>query len=180
MPTYPIITLDFEASSLAAKSYPIEIGIAKWDGPGHPILGWSSLIAPPKEWSTNDSWTDHAQSVHKIKPEDLNSGLNPSQAMEIANQICGTGIVLCDGGKHDAFWMSRLVQSSMIRPTFKLGSWITLLNELPATQRLKVLSQLEADKPEHRARKDAERLLEFFAVAIDRKPFKGSLTLPEG
>ena len=46
---WPLFTIDFDASSLEPRSYPIEVGIYRRRSPGHPIEGWSTLIGPQDE-----------------------------------------------------------------------------------------------------------------------------------
>ena len=49
---FPLIVLDFEASSLSDDSYPIEVGVALVLNSDGPIRVWSSLIQPCREWTS--------------------------------------------------------------------------------------------------------------------------------
>jgi len=48
--SWPIVTLDFEASSLTDRSYPIEVGVSRWSRPDMPIMWWSTIILPHPDW----------------------------------------------------------------------------------------------------------------------------------
>ncbi len=60
-------TLDFEASSLSQKSWPIEIGLAWLDG--GEVQTWSTLIRPEQDWNLSD-WAPQSAAVHGITLEE--------------------------------------------------------------------------------------------------------------
>ena len=52
--TYPLVTIDFEASALTLQSFPIEVGIAIARGSSSEMEIWSSLIRPEVDWTASD------------------------------------------------------------------------------------------------------------------------------
>lgn len=63
---WPLITIDFDASSLDGGTYPIEVGICRWMAPDRDIEGRSSLIKPTQEWIDHGSWSPASAEVHRI------------------------------------------------------------------------------------------------------------------
>lgn len=154
--SFPVITLDFEASSLAPQSYPIEIGISIWKNWDANVESWSCLIQETLEWKGSQTWNDESQKVHGIKRSDLQFGLEPKQAMDMANRIIGKNSAYCDGGRHDLYWLMRLCQATATLPAFRLESlsgFISTLNEEIQTE---FFWQKHSATPSHRARADAE------------------------
>jgi hypothetical protein len=52
----PLAIIDFEASALTLKSYPIEVGVAIATSFSTPIVNWSSLIVPAPNWDLASQW----------------------------------------------------------------------------------------------------------------------------
>lgn len=167
---FPLFTLDFEASSLEHMSYPIEIGIARWDGPGSHIAGWSTLITPTKQWCASESWTKEAQDLHGLAPSDLAHGISPATALTLANRLASEQTAYCDGGKYDMYWLTRLSGAAGKNPDFSLGSWKGLIDMLEAQSQEAVEQWMEDNPSIHRARPDAERLLRALAHAANQTP----------
>lgn len=86
---WPLMTIDFEASSLDEGTYPIEVGVCRWTSPDATIEGWSTLIAPIPAWCDHGSWSPSSQEVHGIKPEELAAGMSPTEAIAALNAITG-------------------------------------------------------------------------------------------
>lgn len=167
---FPLFTIDFEASSLEHMSYPIEIGIARWDGPGSCIAGWSSLIIPTKQWCASQSWTKEAQELHGLSPPDLAHGIPPASALTLANRLANERTAYCDGGSYDMYWLPRLSVAASKSPDFSLGSWGGLIDMLSTCDQETITEWLEDNPSIHRARPDAERLLRALAYAAGETP----------
>ena len=58
-----LVFLDFEASSLSKRSYPIEVGWVFEDGKAE-----AYLIRPAPDWT---DWDEEAEAIHHIAPERL-------------------------------------------------------------------------------------------------------------
>lgn len=113
--------IDFEASSLGAHSYPIELG---WtNGPNVR----SVLIKPIAGWT---DWDDYAETkIHHISRAHLEAeGVSPAEALQMINDDFGSGILWCDGGKYDAWWLTRLEEGAGFKATFRLGDIYHMLD----------------------------------------------------
>lgn len=112
--------IDFEASSLGAMSYPIEVG---WTN-GHEVF--SILIKPIPEWT---DWSDYAEKeIHHISREMLEAdGVSPYEALSALNANFGSGILWCDGGHYDAWWLQRLEEAAGFKASFRLGDIFHML-----------------------------------------------------
>lgn len=162
--SWPLITLDFEASGLGEFTYPIEIGIARWASPDAWIETWSTLIKPPAKWIEHRIWNRASEAVHGIRLEDLEAGMSATQALQQANQMVGSHVAFCDGGEHDLRWLLHLAQEAGLPPTFKLADWDALGGGLSPEQYAQMIRWLDTEPVIHRAAADAERLLKAFAI----------------
>lgn len=165
----PVLVVDFEASCLGEFSYPIEAGIARWDGPGRAIVTWSSLIMPQPRWISHGDWTWEAQQVHGISPSDLERGLSPHDVVSgMRNVSAGVGRALCDGGEHDMRWLVRLTMASgWPHLPFGLDDFDQMTMSLDADRYATMLATLEATPTPHRAGPDAVRLAQAVATALN-------------
>jgi hypothetical protein len=164
--------LDFEASSLSDKSYPIEIAWSASDGSIE-----SYLISP----AGIDSWTDWdpaSEQVHGISRDTLLAhGLDPTILCErMIRQLPGQ-VIYTDAPKFDAAWLARLFSASgKDSPGFELRHVDDLLVQLICpdlagrTQgliRIEILKQeARRQKPRrHRAAWDVEYLVRLWELA---------------
>jgi hypothetical protein len=121
---WPLISLDFEASGLGERTYPIEVGIAVWDGPKHPIRAWSSLIQPTLEWARDGDWQPESEPVHNIQRAELAEAPTAAEVFDTLTRIVRIGsIAFCDGGRHDSHWLQRLVRAAQGQSTIVLAHW---------------------------------------------------------
>ncbi len=164
----PILVVDFEASCIGDHSYPIEAGIARWDGPGGDILTWSSLIAPDPDWVRYDDWTIEAQRVHGISPLDLEQGRCAGDvAAGLLTMSAGIDHVLCDGGRHDAHWLRKLVAAARWSTApFALADFDETTAKLPGPAYMGMLEVLEHTPIPHRAGPDAVRMVQACVVGL--------------
>jgi len=95
--------LDFEASSLSDRSYPIEVA---WSRPDGSIE--SHLISPAgiKEWT---DWDPAAEKVHGISRQELvANGVAPNSVCDrMIDQLAGKAIYT-DAPRFDGAWLARL------------------------------------------------------------------------
>jgi DNA polymerase-3 subunit epsilon len=155
---FPLIVLDFEASSLSDDSYPIEVGVALAFNSDGPIRVWSSLIQPCREWTSRHDWDPAAERVHHIPASLLATGQTPSEVAKALNAIIGpVRHAYCDGGHYDGFWLERLFKAARIEPAFALWDLarLFLLNRTLFRRFGAILDQSAAP---HRAGADAARL----------------------
>lgn len=151
-----IAFVDFEASSLDESSYPIEVGVAIWDG--FSITSWGCLIKPTSEWRARDAWSRSSQRVHGISRNMLIDGFDPHTAMQTLAEFCrGVTVAYCDGGEYDRRWLSELDDASRIASPFALLDLDALL-EVPG-HRAQYTTRKRELALRHRAQDDAEALL---------------------
>ena len=156
---WPLFTIDFEASTLGPGSYPIEVGVCRWCGPDHPIEGWSTLIRPIPLWTEKGVWGAAAQEVHGIRREELQDGMDPTDAVAALNIIIQNNAAFCDGGVSDFGWARRLVIAAGVMNTFKLGDFDMLTGFCDSDGYGRLVRWLDKNPAPHRARPDAERLM---------------------
>lgn len=166
---WPLIALDFEASALGQRSYPIEVGIARWDAPEEPIRLWSTLIRPTQTWIDHGVWNPTAQQIHGIQQEALSEGLSPLAALSRLIALTGHGRLWCDGGESDRNWLATLAIAAGIPATCTLADWDMLGGALHPRRYRRMIRWLDKAPARHRAADDAERLLRAIAVALGRR-----------
>lgn len=157
-----IDVMDFEASSLAADSHPIEIGWTR-GSETH-----SYLIRPYATWTDWDVYAE--EHIHHISREQLmDEGIDPAEVLEIANASLGSDIVLCDGGTYDAHWLSVLQEGTGIEATFGLGSIQYMLTShfnIEVKEFYKMKEQLTESGRLHRAGYDALLIKRAFLACL--------------
>jgi len=165
---WPLVTIDFEASGLGRLTYPIEIGISRWRGPGHVAETWHSLIGVDPSWSAKGVWNDASQTIHGISREELADAPTAAETMKAANDFAPLGtLAFCDGGGHDSYWLQRLADAAGLAPTFLLGSWAHVANAMHEDQRDRLVNHRAEGEIAHRAAADAEDHVRAFAWALD-------------
>lgn len=99
--------LDFEASSLAEGSYPIEIAWGDISG-----VHETHLISPAEiqEWT---DWSIISETVHGISKLQLNrEGRSPKWVCDRVSEALDGRTVYSDAPAYDGFWLSRLFEAS--------------------------------------------------------------------
>lgn len=164
---WPIVTLDFEASGLGEGTYPIEVGVARWHGPGTPIRMWSSLISTTDEWRDHGVWKDEGFAIHGIRRDQLEGAPTPRQVMDELNRLCPIGTVaFCDGGEHDKRWLQALADAAETAPRLLVGSWGHIVSNLDDDAYERLLEHDIDHEDAHRAGPDARDHLLALAHAI--------------
>ena len=163
---WPLITIDFEASSLDEGTYPIEVGVCRWTAADQPIEGWSALLVPIPAWREHGSWSAASQEIHGIHREELEHGLSPTDAIVALNAITGGHPAFCDGGGHDFHWARMMARASGVRPTWPIGDFDHVGTLLDPPGYARMVAWLDRAAPRHRARDDAERLMKALARGL--------------
>ena len=148
----PILFLDFEASSLTAGSWPVEIGYARIaDGR---VVVEAALIAPEAAWSMDD-WSEAAARLHGLSIEAVRCG-RPAAEIAARTDRFRDFLVVSDNPAWDQWWLDRL----------RSGRLPILVHDLRALAAVR-LSETAADifamqllrtDGGHRAGSDAARL----------------------
>lgn len=149
----PKIFLDFEASGLGPRSYPIEIGI--YGGPG---VEYEALIKPGTTW---DHWAEEAQNIHGILREDLKTNGISSAAVAAAINDKFSGKTLWVDSRYDLFWMARLFVEAKTTPSFNIRH----LNELASDKLMRRFFQAQPHVA-HRALADAKANAEVWGLVV--------------
>lgn len=160
-----IVFLDFEASSLSERSYPIEAGWVFEDGRGE-----SRLIRPAPRWT---DWDAQAEAIHGIPRAMLLSDGLPHE--EVAREMVAVlaGHDLCASAPSwDGKWLGALLRAADLpRHSLRLRgtdavvmeSAMAILAEVvddaalaDTAESLMTIADLREQAPAHRALADAE------------------------
>lgn len=134
--------IDFEASGLDPRSYPIEIGIVGCDG-----SRFETLIKPASHWKY---WSQDAEDIHGIIRERLEDGMKVAALARQLNERYA-GKTLWADSLYDRVWMRVLFAAAGLEPAFTLGN---LYSQLPQSQ-IEVFRQHIKTPVAHRALQDA-------------------------
>ncbi|SFD95253.1 hypothetical protein SAMN04488523_1045 [Sulfitobacter brevis] len=99
------VFIDFEASSLAEDSWPIEVGLAWLDG--RKIITHSSLIRPRPDWSPN-AWHEDSAKIHKIPLVDLNDAPVTEEVAGWLYKLIAGRPIISDAPSFDERWLRML------------------------------------------------------------------------
>lgn len=167
--TWPILALDLVASGVGPRSYPIEVGVCRWDSPDSPMDVWSALIAPTENWLANGIWSAASQRLHGVEKSALESCLSPSEVMTLLNDLTDGLPCYYDDGSCDIDWAIKLARASDVRPKLKVGVWQSLIDRLPFEPYRRCVLWLDNSPIRNRAGPDAQRLMQGLAFALGRE-----------
>lgn len=156
--------IDFEASGLAAASYPIQVA---WRTPGGEVE--MHYIRPEPDWM---HWDTFAEELHNIPRQLLfDVGRVPSWVARRMNQALEGVAVYCDGGMMDRHWCRRLFDAARVEPAFELRSFFALVDHVdPNTEAFAALDEQawrEAPGLRHQADVDVEQLAILYRLLPD-------------
>lgn len=99
------VFLDFEASSLSKRGYPIEVGWAAEDGSTE-----AHLIRPAADWT---DWDASAEAIHKItRARLLAEGEPHDQVARRVLDVLGPYEVYATAPSWDGMWLSKLLRAA--------------------------------------------------------------------
>lgn len=123
--------IDFEASGLGPRSYPIEVAWSGADGGVEEC--W--LIRPEATygWPLEEAWEVSAERVHGIPFEDLlRHGRTADWIAARMNAQLAGRTVYADGGAYDKVWCEQLFTAAGLEMAFRIDDyWELLLTLLP-------------------------------------------------
>lgn len=130
-----LVFLDFEASSLSKRSYPIEVAWVFEDGRSE-----SHLIRPAPGW---DDWDDAAEAIHHITRAQLAAGDDHlTVAQRMVAELTGHDL-LASAPSWDGKWLSVLLRAARLpRHSLRLRDSDDALRE----RALAILSPLLSDE----------------------------------
>lgn len=102
-----IIFLDFEASSLQDKSWPIELGIC-WLDNREKLRTDSKLIKPHSDWPLS-AWSEASQRIHGIGLQELETADQATDVARWAIERLSGSLLLSDAPDFDLRWLNRLL-----------------------------------------------------------------------
>ena len=150
--------LDFEASSLDAESWPVEIGIARVvEGA---VITESRLIRPHPGWN-DEAWSESSAAIHGLSRARLDAEGDSAPDVAAWFKERNIGIAVTDAPEFEKRWLVRLLATDPPFPAVQLLDFDSYVRmTLPdAASVSRVYHALEAQgPPPHRAGSDAERL----------------------
>jgi len=169
------IFLDFEASSLSARSYPIEVAWSDHEGNIE-----NHLINSNAYPDNYDDWSESAQAIHGITRQHLaKNGEDPFCVAQRMNDALKHAQVFTTAPDFDGFWCRRLFAATKLDLTFEFGHVETVLKKILPIEYW--LSEKESGRthisslyrtareqcklPAHRASHDVAYLVECYRLA---------------
>ncbi|UTH48873.1 hypothetical protein KBW81_03470 [Loktanella salsilacus] len=152
-----IIFIDFEASSLSAQSWPIEVGLA-WIVSGS-VKTWSSLIRPHYNWD-EVAWSEQSADIHGIPRNTLDTAPSADVVAEDTARRLEGKIVVSDAPEHDYRWAEMLGNTIgvQLKPFADFDAAVGTFCAVNPKAVSAVFAHLEATPSPHRAGLDAARL----------------------
>jgi hypothetical protein len=149
--------IDIEASGFGFDSYPIEVGVADFQG-----KRFCTLIEPDEKWTF---WDDSAEKVHNITRENLHEcGKRVIDVAHQLNELYEGQTLYTDGWVVDKPWINTLFQTARIQMKFSVSPLEMILNEAQMAvwheEKEKVITELQLTR--HRASNDAHIIQETF------------------
>jgi DNA polymerase III epsilon subunit-like protein len=116
-----LVFLDFEASSLAKRSYPIEVAWVFADCDAHPAPEETHLIRPAPDWT---DWDPEAEAIHGIAGDTL---LRDGEPLEVVAarmvEVLDDHTLVASAPSWDGKWLSALLRTAgWPRHRLRLGS----------------------------------------------------------
>jgi DNA polymerase-3 subunit epsilon len=156
-PFLRVAFLDFEASSLDADGWPIELGLS-WIDESLEIQTFDSLIRPSHEWPEH-AWSPASAAVHRIPRRDLDNAPDVTTVVPKLLQALDGRIALSDAPEFDQAWLDTLFAASDLTDAFRLRDFdgVTMA-AFPSRTLDKVYEYLHRTQAPHRAGPDSRRL----------------------
>lgn len=156
--------LDFEASSLAQDSWPIEVGFS-WMENGD-VRTWSSLIRPAPDWSLS-AWSSRSAAVHSIPHDALHDAPTAQEVVGEVFKVLGGKKLLSDAPEFERHWLSRLLQAGGCDRVPTVADYHDVSFARFSGLALDMLYEtLERHPAPHRAGPDSARLVRAWRVAM--------------
>jgi DNA polymerase III subunit epsilon len=161
-----IVFLDFEASGLFGRSWPIEAGYASSCGKED-----SFLLARHADWSLED-WDRKSAQIHGISLEDLAAeGLAAKVALARLEEGIGDAIVVSDAPAFDNYWLDRLAEAAGRPARFVVRDWNEVLPtaQSEADREAIVARARAAERHLHRAGPDSRVMRNVWAMSWEKE-----------
>lgn len=142
--------IDIEASGFGSTSYPIEIGVVKFNGERY-----CALIKPAEDWQ---HWCSNAEKIHGISRELISErGKTSHQVCAELNEFLADTTAYSDGWACDSPWLTRLFFAGRTQRSFYLSPIENIATEeqLLLWDNTKIQMQDQLNIQRHRASGDA-------------------------
>ena len=142
--------IDIEASGFGKDSYPIEVGVAHYDG-----SRFCKLIKPFDDWQ---HWDENAEKLHGISRSLLfEKGIDGVEVCLQLNEFIGSHQVYSDGWVVDSPWLVKLYSRAQIELGFRLSSIEMIMKEsqYAVWDKTKTELSMQMNVQRHRASNDA-------------------------
>lgn len=119
------LCIDFEASGLGPRSYPIEIGLAD------PVTGavYAWLIRPHPRWLAEGEWNAESAAIHGITPDQLaTEGQDATSVYAAMLPLIAARELVSDNPSYDGRWLKALVAAA-VEGAERAGEVVPLLVE---------------------------------------------------
>jgi DNA polymerase III subunit epsilon len=160
--------LDFEASSLASDSWPIELGMAWVDAQGT-VQSTGCLIQPDASWP-QEAWWPSSQAVHGIARGALDTeGVPCTQAAELFLDHIAGRVAISDNPGFEARWLQRLLEAAQARPKgiIQIADMDAFFGQTLQSAGLdRAWEYLERHRTPHRAEADARRMANAWVAGL--------------
>ncbi|QPH55658.1 hypothetical protein [Pontivivens ytuae] len=165
-----LLFIDFEASSLSDRSWPIEIGFA-WIGVDEAVHSTGRLIRPDPSWDEAD-WSPASAAVHGIPRPALAIAMPAAEVADWAREMIGEAVLLSDAPTFDQRWLDRLLAAGGISEGPKIHDLDAAAADTFSARSLDeegailaFYKALDRTPHPHRAEADARGLAEAWAAA---------------
>jgi hypothetical protein len=158
-----IAFIDFEASGLGARSWPVEVGWAF--AQGDPC---AYLIKPAETWPI-EAWDKNAEALHGLSLDRLTlEGLTPDEVCAVLTKALEGCAVYSDAPDWDEYWMMRLFEAAGRKTAVNLQDFTRLMPPLDPAEKQRLVKKADLTSPRrHRAADDARYLQALYRLAMD-------------
>lgn len=172
--TNDLVFLDFEASSLAPDSWPVEIGLSWLTDTGE-IESHAQLIRRHPNWSM-EAWSPQSEGLHGISYQVLETeGVEAANAAEWFLSNTRGRRIGSDAPEFEMKWLRRLLETSfdasaVDREIARVQDFYALIEPMLSEQSLDTFFERLARLPApHRAGPDSSRYAKALKAAFDRR-----------
>lgn len=160
--------LDFEASGLSSRSWPIEVGLS-WIENGV-VRTWGSLIKPEPNWSM-EAWSPASAEVHGIDLTELESAPDAAFVAGELFRVLGSRKLVSDAREFERRWLSRLTDVLGHAVVPPIADFDLISHWLFGGLALEIVYETLAQSPApHRAEPDSARLANAWLTATKVEP----------
>lgn len=117
---HQMIFIDFEASSLSAESWPIELGIC-WIDEQRKLRVEAKLIKPHASWQMSE-WSESSQEVHGITLDEIKAAEDAMNIARWAQSRLAGRLLLSDAPKFDSRWLNKLLATDPASDALEVNS----------------------------------------------------------